>query len=385
MSRRTTSLAENRVSSGVRDLDELLGGLIAGDNVVWSYDNAEAIACFEDAFIAEGLREGAACYVVTTDVAPSRVIKRFTPEVIVLDARPGRRFADPMDLEQTVIEAARASIGRFAIEGLDAFARRLGPKRALGFFSRVCPQLFDLGSIAYWRAPAQSLKASFLDPVRKVTQCVLQINGGHLRVLKAEGHPVGTEGRLLRVELPEDGTPQLRAERSLGRLAAGLSRLREQRHLTQAELAKLAGVSSSAISQAETGYRGLSLDTVVTLSEQLQLSIDDLLAYQPDVDYVLARRDRVGVAAAQTPLLDDPAVGIRAYLIQLTAGEAGVPPILHKGVELVVVATGLVQLDLGTDMPVMRAGDAVLATRVAVAGWRNLLGEPARLFWILRD
>ena len=105
------------MSSGVRDLDELLGGLIAGDNVVWSYDDAEVIARFEDAFIAEGLRAGAACYVVTTDDAPSRVIKRFAPEVIVLDARPGRRFADPMDLEQTVIEAARGSIGRFAIEG----------------------------------------------------------------------------------------------------------------------------------------------------------------------------------------------------------------------------------------------------------------------------
>jgi hypothetical protein len=33
----------------------------------------------------------------------------------------------------------------------------------------------------------------------------------------------------------------------------------------------------------------------------------------------------------------------------------------------------------------MRAGDAVLATRVAVNGWRNLAGDPARLFWVLRD
>jgi transcriptional regulator with XRE-family HTH domain len=373
------------VSSGVADLDELLGGLIAGDNVVWSYDDAQMVARFEDAYIAEGLRRGVPCYFVTTSDPPSRVTRRLTREVIVLDARPGQPFADPVRLEQTVIKAARASLARFAIEGLDVFARRLGPTRAIGLFSRICPQLFDLGSIAYWRAPTQSLRNSFLDPVRKVTQCVLQIKGGHLRVLKAEGHRVGTEGRLLRVELDEGGTPRLRAERSLGRLAAGLRQLREQRHLTQAELAKLAGVSPSAISQAEAGHRGLSLDTIVTLSEQLQLSIDDLLAYQPDAEYVLARRDRAGITAAQTPLLDDPELGLRAYLIQLAPGEAGTPPIVHKGLELVVVATGLVQLDLGTDMPVVRVGDAVLATRVAVAGWRNLLGESARLFWILRD
>jgi hypothetical protein len=49
------------------------------------------------------------------------------------------------------------------------------------------------------------------------------------------------------------------------------------------------------------------------------------------------------------------------------------------------VAAGLVQVDLGAETPVMRAGDALLASKVAVLGWRNLLGEPARLFWIIRD
>jgi transcriptional regulator with XRE-family HTH domain len=343
------------------------------------------VARFGAAFIAEGLRQCVPCYVVTTSDSPSGVLRRLGPEVIVLDARPGKRFADPALLEQTIIETARTSLGRFAIEGLDDFVRRLGPKRALGLFSRVCPQLFDLGSIAYWRAPAKSLHPSFLESVRRVTQCVLQIRGGQLRVLKAEGHRVPTERRLLRVALDESGTPRLRVERSLGRLAAGLSRLREQRHLTQAELAELAGVSASAISQAEAGHRGLSLDTVATLAERLQLSIDDLLGSQPDADYVLTRREQAGVGAAPAPSLDSPDVGLRAYLIQLAPGEAGVPRVPHKGVELVVVVSGVVQVDLGADMPVMRSGDAVRATRVAVAGWRNLLGEPARLFWILRD
>jgi hypothetical protein len=49
------------------------------------------------------------------------------------------------------------------------------------------------------------------------------------------------------------------------------------------------------------------------------------------------------------------------------------------------VAAGLVQADLGSATPVLRAGDAVLATKASVAGWRNLVAEPARLFWIIRD
>jgi len=52
---------------------------------------------------------------------------------------------------------------------------------------------------------------------------------------------------------------------------------------------------------------------------------------------------------------------------------------------MVLVAHGLVQVDLGSATPVLRTGDAVLATKVAVTGWRNLSAEPARLFWILRD
>ena len=259
------------------------------------------VARFEAAFIAEGLRQSVPCYVVTTSDSPSGVLGRYGPEVTVLDARPGKRFADPALLEQTIIETARRRSDASRSKASTTSFGVSGRRRALGLFSRVCPQLFDLGSIAYWRAPAKSLNTSFLESVRRVTQCVLQIRGGQLRVLKAEGHRVPTERRLLRLALDESGTPRLRVERSLGRLAAGLSRLREQRHLTQAELAELAGVSASAISQAEAGHRGLSLDTVATLAERLQLSIDDLLGSQPDADYVLTRREKAGVGAAPTP------------------------------------------------------------------------------------
>ena len=115
------------------------------------------------------------------------------------------------------------------------------------------------------------------------------------------------------------------------------------------------------------------------------VGLDDLLAVQTNDDYVLARRDRMGTSRGHVALLDDPAAGLRAYLVQLGPGEGGAPPVHHKGVELIVVAGGLIQADLGTASPVLRTGDAVLATRASVAGWRNLLAEPARLFWIIRD
>ena len=87
---------------------------------------------------------------------------------------------------------------------------------------------------------------------------------------------------------------------------------------------------------------------------------------------MIARRDRSASRRGVTALLDDPTAGLRAYLVHLGPGESGEPPGLHKGPELVVVAVGLVQIDLGSETPVVRAGDATLATKVAVRGWRNL-------------
>src|SRR5947209_19777944 len=120
------------------------------------------------------------------------------------------------------------------------------------------------------------------------------------------------------------------------------------------------------------------------LSERLGITIDELLTSAPVGGYVLARRPRT-VAAGSTALLDDPKAGLRAYLIRLEPGETGAPEVVHKGAELLLVASGLVQVTIGSGTPVMRAGDAVLATTVAVSGWRNLANGPALLFWVLRS
>jgi transcriptional regulator with XRE-family HTH domain len=230
-----------------------------------------------------------------------------------------------------------------------------------------------------------TLPRKFLNDLRTVTQCVLEVASGHLKVVKAEGRPWSVQGQLMRLVVDGEANIHLHSERALGRLGRGLERIRRQRHLSQADLARLAGVTPSAISQAEAGRRGLSLDTLCGLAERLGVGLDDLLATAPPPGYVVARRDRTGTAAAQIPLLDDPERGLRAYLIRLEPGEQASPPTFHKGVELVLVAAGLVQLQVGSETPVMRAGDAALATQAAVSGWRNLSAEPARLFWILRD
>ena len=373
----------DRVGSGVADVDALLGGLILGDNVVWVLEDVDVVRRLEDAMLAEAGARGDGCFYVTAS-DPVRLRARVGPDVTVLDARARGRYGDPAVLETAIIEGARSHPpGYVVIDGLAQFAQRWGAAKAVAFFSRVCPRLFDLGAVAYWRAPRTALGRSFIDQITNVTQCVLEIVEGHLRVVKAEGRPASVQGRLLRLEVAGDEL-RLEDERALGRLGRGLERVRRERNLHQSDLARLAGVTPSAISQAESGRRGLSLDTLLQLSERLGMGLDELLACAPTGGYVLARHSRAAVEA-KTALLDDPKAGLRAYAVRLGPGESGAPDLLHKGVELVLVASGLVQLTIGSDTPVMRAGDAVLATTAAVSGWRNLMNGPALLFWVLRD
>jgi hypothetical protein len=191
----------DRCSTGVPDLDVLLGGLIAGDNMVWVSGEAGLLDHIEGAFVEEGRRQGEPCLYVSTEAPKAKVQARVGPHCTVVDARPQARLADPVALEQALVKAATTAPTRIVLDGLDSFARRWGHKKALGFFSRVCPRLFDLGSIAYWRASRPQLGSRFLEGVGRVTQCVLEVNGDHLRVVKAEGRGATLQGRLVRLQM----------------------------------------------------------------------------------------------------------------------------------------------------------------------------------------
>ena len=170
---------------------------------------------------------------------------------------------------------------------------------------------------------------------------------------------------------------------SARRSAASGSRATSARRI----VARLAGVSASAISQAERGRRGLSLETLLDLAAKLNITLDELLRGDVAPGYRLARRDdpRHAETDRPVPLLDDPHAGLRVYLVRLSPGGTATPDFAHKGVEVVNVATGLVQVLLASGGPVLRQGEALIADRSGVSGWRNLSDREAIVFWVLHD
>jgi transcriptional regulator with XRE-family HTH domain len=246
--------------------------------------------------------------------------------------------------------------------------------------------LLGLGSIAYWSLTVSSHSASVRREIEAVTQCVLSVGDGRLRVVKAEGRPPGVQGSVYRYEL-SDGHPILESAPAAARLGAALKDVRRTRRLSQSELGELAGVSASAISQTERGRRGLSLETLLELTGRLNITLDELLRGQEAPGYRLVRRDdpRHATRDRPIPLLDDPSAGLRAYVLRLSPGATATPPFAHKGVELVAIASGLVQVGLATGTPVLRTGEALIADRSGVLSWRNLTDREALVFWVLHD
>ncbi len=363
------------LSTGIPSLDGILDGLYPGDNVVWVGDRPDLHTVIEAAFLSA--EDAPRAMVLVGDAKVDGILKG----VEVIDARPGQPDADLLRLEQRIINFGSQPGARIVIRDLDNLVRRLGAERALGFFVRTCPRLFDTGALAYWRA-THTGSDGILGQVQNVTQCVLDHTGGRLKVVKAETRP-GVAGRIYEIGL-EDGIV-FEEVKALGRLAEGIRRLRMSRGLTQAEMARFAGVSQSAIAQTESGHRGLNLETLLTLGEALGVSLDEILDHEPRQGYVLARRDRIPARRGVVPLLDDPDAGLRAYLVRLGPGQSGSPAVVHKGAELVMVGSGVIQIQLNEQAPVLRSGDALLVTTDAINGWRNLLPEPAQLFWIVRD
>ncbi len=372
-------------STGIRELDLALGGLYWGDNVVWELEEGGSIEPFFQAIAALAPTYRFAAYVTLTR-APEEV-REVLPELEVIDARPGSALAQPGPLLNEIrTVCVTAERGLLLFDPLEAMAQQWGADTAQRFFTRCCPMLHELGAIAYWSLAPGEYPPGLRREVEEVTQCVLALADGRLRIAKAEGRPFGVQGSVFRYQIA-NGHPTLEPAPAAARLGGALRAVRLQRHLSQSALARLAGVSPSAVSQAERGQRGLSLETLLDLTARLGITLDELLRGEVAPGYRLARRHDPHRKAEGKPLalLDDPQTGLRAYLVRLPPRGVSELGFAHKGIELIAVASGLVQVVLATGRPVLRQGEALLAERSGITSCRNLSDHDAMVFWILRD
>jgi transcriptional regulator with XRE-family HTH domain len=368
----STNPDEQRVSTGFEALDETLGGLFWGDNVVWLLDGPSpepffrAIARDHDAFAS------------MTSVSFGGTTYRDIAGVTVLEAGP-----QPADLLREVHRLARGH--RLVLfDSMDAMVQTWDVPRTRDFFARCCPMLLEFGAIAYWSMTARGTPPAVQDTVLAVTQCVLRVDERNVRVVKAEGRPDSVAGSVLHWH-QEGGRAVLAPAELGGRVAASLRTVRRARNLSQHDLGDLAGVTASAISQAERAERGLSLATLVRLSAALDVTIDDLLRGDDVAVYRLGRRtDDPGRGFVRTlTLLGGAGSDVLVDLVHLDARETAEAPATPPGTAIVAVAGGLVQVKVADQAPAIRHGEVLVAASEQIRGWRNLGQAEAMMFWIV--
>jgi XRE family transcriptional regulator, regulator of sulfur utilization len=372
--------SETRVSTGLEALDEVLGGLYWGDNVVWHLDRApvepfyQAIASLSEVFDTKT--------VVSLGVA---VNTYGVPGLAIVDAGPGSELAQPADLLREIHRLCHPRRHRLLLfETLDSMVRTWGAAGTREFFARCCPLLLEVGAIAYWTMSARDTPATVQETVQAVTQCVLRVDERSIRVMKAEGRDDAVRGSVLHWHA-EAGRPVLAPPELVDRVAASLRAVRRARKLSQHELGDLAGVTASAISQVERAERGLSLATLVRLSAALGVTIDDLVRGEDRGAYRIGRRTddpERGLEHTLT-LLGGADSDLRIDLVHLDAREARGLDATRPGTGVVAVASGLVQVKVAGQTPAVRHGEVLVADSDQFEALRNLGQAEAVLFWIV--
>jgi transcriptional regulator with XRE-family HTH domain len=368
-----SAAVDRKVSTGLDVLDGVLGGLYWGDNVVWQLDRAP-VAPFYRAIAAQAFE-------TKTFVSVGRAVNTYgIPGLAVLDAE----HAQPAELLREIHRLCQPRGHRLLLfSPIDTMVRSWGPGRTRDFFARCCPLLLEVGAVAYWSMTAAT-PASVQETVRAVTQCVLRVDERSVHVAKAEARDDAVRGSVLHWH-EEDGLAVLEPPELSGRVAASLRAVRRSRELSQHELGDLAGVTASAISQAERAERGLSLTTLVRLSAALGVTIDDLLHGEERGLYRIGRRtDDPQRGLVQTlTLVGGSDAELRIDLVHLDPREAGAPAVARAGTGVVAVAGGFVQVKVGDQTPAVRHGEVLVADSADVESWRNLGQSEAVLFWIV--
>ena len=349
-------------SSGILALDEVLAGLFWGDNVVLRESAAGAAAPLAAA-VLEAQGYAAVLQIALGDTAPK---------------------GDPDTAVRRILEQAGA-LGAGAllvVDDLGAIVRRDGVDAARRVFTGCCPALLRLGAVAYWTL-GPDVPAGLADDIRRITQIVLEVDGDAVAIARAEAHPAAAVGSTFAIDRAAGG---LRLEPRDGDAGIGsaLGAVRAQRGLTQAEMARIAGVSASAISQAERGQRGLAIGTLVRLAAGLGVSLDELVIGSRAAGYRIRGRTaphRGG--ASRVALLDGRDEAMRVYEFRLDPGAHGAPPTRAGGGEAVLLGQGLLMVTMSDgSTPVIREGEALFSGDAAVAEWRNLADDPAIGFWV---
>jgi len=265
MNKENDSLKEKTATTGVSDIDRLLGGVIAGDNIVWEVDSSAPVERFVSDFLVACKKESAPVVYVSFNRSPQTIANSYAgvlPQGLFtlvdcfssgkgngdemfmeffksLNGKMGTGPvhlddpSDPAKLQEVLIRLGSegAKTAKYVFDSLTGMLDLWGDEdRVVRFFGHFCPRLFDLNTIAYWLLEKDAHSEQFLAKVRHITQVVLEVavTSGlrTITVRKAANRKCADIGVPQRFDV-DDGHLVITAESREGRELGLLTRMSE--------------------------------------------------------------------------------------------------------------------------------------------------------------
>jgi transcriptional regulator with XRE-family HTH domain/KaiC/GvpD/RAD55 family RecA-like ATPase len=423
------------VASGVSQLDNLLGGLYIGDNVVW-YDNSGSLAsvyCLN--FIQASQVQNRPIIYVSFDRSPKNLLEKLgvlaqNNQLIILDCftygkgsgskvflnfyehKKSRwpcqiiRVDEPRQINQVMealygIHGTLAGEVRFVFESLTGMQELWGGEQHLiNFYSHSCPRLYELNTVAYWiiekRAHSTRLRAQINQIAQVAIELSVKRGKTSLTILKAENRELDTINKSFNYWSKDLRITFDSEKRSTEWFDLGLrlKEFRTRRGLSQTELAKLVGVTPSTISQVESNIIYPSLPALLKMAEVLAVELSSFFKESIDmsnrmifhsgeaVDMKLPNLPR-GNVYAKLLIPVDFKPKAEPYLLEIPPKKT-LPShfFIHKGEEIGYLLSGKLQLKMEKSVHNIRSGDIIYFTSEMPSQWKNPGPGPAKLLWI---
>ncbi len=425
---------KKRVSSGISGLDKLLNGLFIGDNVIW-YDDAGSLASvFCREFINESQNQNKPIVYVTFDRSPKNLIEKLGPlaqsqQLTILDCftngkgdkadvfnkfyeKDGAQWPhqvikvtrpwEPETVSDAIYGIHKTLTGdvRFVIESLTGMQDLWeGEDSIAKFYSRTCPKLYELDTIAYWiiekEAHSKKLKAHINQIAQVAIDLTIKQGKTSITILKAEKRTSKTIGKTFSYvrtgdKIVLEGEKRADARHDLG---SRIKNIRKDQGISQKELSNSIGVTPSNISQIENNLIYPSLQALYKIAETLCVEVSSFfLDKNMPVKTVFPRgenfrinktelpKDRI-IMERLTPPDHDGKVGL--YLINILPGKK-LPThfFVHKGEEAGYLLSGSLTVISQNETETITPGDTVYFKTVTPTQWVNLGPDSACILWL---
>ena len=423
-----------KAGTGIGKVDEILDGLRIGDNVIWHDDSGSLAWDFCVKLLEASFREEKPVIYVSFDRSPNNLVKKLgglaeAPQLTILDCfthgkgggselflkyytsperNPRVVLVETPEEPGALAKALEASLQgegvdtRFIFESLTGMQDLWGDEeRVLKFYTRTCPRLYELSTIAYWliehKAHSERLKAGIAQIAQVVLELSVKRGKFFFTPIKAEGRDHGPLNKATNYWV-RDGEVVFGSgdQKGWGRIDIGsrLKHFRTSSGLSQTGLAKQVGVTPSTISQIENGQIYPSLPALFRMAELLGVetgafftegvSGDSTCVYEPSHWQSVNIPGITGKGASARQIV--PSGGESAaemWLLEIEPGRAVKQHFFdEKCEEMGFVVSGNVTFQSGSRDLEAGQGSLIHVVDRTPSRWKNKGDEKAVILWV---